>query len=462
MKNIKYIVFVALFMIIAILPFVGMTFYKNDGSAEQRTLAEKPALVKEGKLNTEYATEYEDYFGDNFAFRTELVDADAAIKLNVFKSSSESKVITGKDNWLFYAETLDSYSGLNKLTDGELSRLTEILKLESDYCKAFGKGYVFTVAPNKNSVYPEMMADYYVKSDEPSDLDRLNESLEKAGVGVLDLKKELTTAKSTGTQLYYTYDSHWNYYGAMVGYHAIMDSVRDVSGFGTTYADFTGEALADTNGEREGDLLKMVRPLHANAFEIYSQSPLKEYFKYVGKKPANTDALTIQTTLKEPGDNDTNLLMFRDSFGRAIITPLANSFAKAKFLRSMPFAIYGNIDENTVVVREIVERNIKLLLTSAPLIPAQPVTSDFSEYKKFDVTMKEEKSENSGNLVHYFGYGIPAEEADDYRVLVTVGSETLEAFPLVEASFEDTPDGAIGYSFYLTEETEFTISFVKK
>ncbi len=460
MKKTFYIIFIALFMAIALVPFVGMLFYKTDGAAEQRTLAEMPKLIEDGKLNDNVGTDYEDYFGDHFAFRTELVDADAAVKMNIFKTSSESKVITGRDNWLYYTETLGSYSGTALMTDGEIERLAHVIELESDYCREAGKGYVFTVAPNKNSVYPENMAAYYLKTDKASNLDRLNSALEKTDVNVLDLKKTLVEAKKGGKQLYYTYDSHWNMLGAMTGYNALLEAIQKECDFVPAYKGFTEENISD--GEREGDLLKMVRPLNAVAPEKYASESLSQDFKYVGKPPASMDELTIKTKLKDEGADTTKILMFRDSFGRAIVKPLSNTFSSATYLRAMPFAISQNIDADTVTVREIVERNIPLLLGSAPVVPAPeqvgPTPFDPTcDCAVIDFTATEQKTETVGALTHFFGCGTSNHNPDNYRVYVkTADGKIYEAFPLVESSLENAPEGAIGYSFYLPSNVDAT------
>jgi len=457
MKKTIYIVFTALFLAVALIPFAGMFFYQTDETAEGRTLAEKPSFTEDGKINLNIGTDYEDYFGDHFAFRSELVDLDATLKLDLFATSSEDKVIVGKDGWLFYAETLNDFSGTVKLSDGDINRLARIIKMESDYCRTNGKGYVFTVAPNKNSIYPEKMAAYYLAASENTNLENINEALVKLGVNVCDLQESLISAKASGKQLYYTYDSHWNLEGATVGYKALLASVKKECGF--DYADSDWLNATFEPAEREGDLLKMVTPLQGNVIENYATESLKNKYKTQGMMKT-VDDLRIITNAEL--DDQTKLLMFRDSFGRAIIEPLSDTFKKATYLRATPFAIADYLDADTVVIREIVERNIKNLLEYAPIMTAPAATdADVAGLEALNATSVTAKTEEHGELIHYFGTYKTANLPDDYVVIVTTAdSSKYQAFPIVENALGESD--VLGYSFYLpktVDATGITISF---
>ena len=59
------------------------------------------------------------------------------------------------------------------------------LKLIQQYVESWGSGFIFTVAPNKNSLYNENMPYYYQKGSE-SNLVNLMEQMEKAGISYLN------------------------------------------------------------------------------------------------------------------------------------------------------------------------------------------------------------------------------------------------------------------------------------
>jgi len=93
-SNILYAAFIAVILLAAIVPLAAMPFYENKAAdAEKRELAEFPVLIKDGAVNESFGTEFEDWFRDRFAFRSEMVNAGSAIMGEVFNSSSEDSVV---------------------------------------------------------------------------------------------------------------------------------------------------------------------------------------------------------------------------------------------------------------------------------------------------------------------------------------------------------------------------------
>ena len=68
-------------------------------------------------------------------------------------------MILGSDGWLYFSDTLPDYMGQG-MSDAELRYLANDLALMQEYIESQGKQFAFTIAPNKNSIYPEHMPDY--------------------------------------------------------------------------------------------------------------------------------------------------------------------------------------------------------------------------------------------------------------------------------------------------------------
>ena len=460
LKNIFYIAFTAAIMLAALVPLAAMPFYENSAAdAEKRELAPKPSLITEKGVNSDFGTEFEAFFQDRFAFRSELVNAHAEIMLKVFNSSSEDSVLAGKDDWLFFRETLGDYCGTELLSDEEIQRLVTVIKLEQQYCNEQGVAYVFAVAPNKNTIYPEYMQPQYVKYNGKTNLDRLNEALKEAGVNVADLKTALLEAKgqcAEGETLYYSADSHWNQKGALVGYNTIMEAANRFSE--TEYDNY--ETVTFEEGSREGDLLKMVLPLDCEVKEFGAKVNISQEYKYIGRLKS-IDDMRIQTKLSGLTEESekTGLLMFRDSFGRALIPIFSNEFSDAVYLRPTPFNIYGNIEGKTVVVREIVERNIPTLLEKAPVVIAGELQEADMPYETSLVKITEnnsviiEEEASSGKPCHVYGFYTEKDAGErNYRVFAKQGDKFYEGFPVYEDALteENGEQGAdrLGFSFY--------------
>ena len=68
------IIFIALFLVICLIPSLGMTVAKTETTSENRVLASFPALKsEEGEFNVNYLSQLGDYFNDHFAFRNLIV-----------------------------------------------------------------------------------------------------------------------------------------------------------------------------------------------------------------------------------------------------------------------------------------------------------------------------------------------------------------------------------------------------
>lgn len=120
-------------------------------------------------------------------------------------------MILGKEGWLFYGETLDDYEGTNSFTCREAWAAAHTLSLMEEYCDSQGTDFLFTIAPNKSSLYGDYMPDRFPASDSLSNAELLARALEEQGVPYLDLFQVLGEQEEV---LYRRLDSHWTQRGA--------------------------------------------------------------------------------------------------------------------------------------------------------------------------------------------------------------------------------------------------------
>ena len=69
------IVFSVIFFALCTLPLVLMPFLKNDPSIEKREFARFPAYVENGKLNTDFGSEFESWYNDRIPLRANLLSS---------------------------------------------------------------------------------------------------------------------------------------------------------------------------------------------------------------------------------------------------------------------------------------------------------------------------------------------------------------------------------------------------
>ncbi|MDE7137108.1 MAG: hypothetical protein K2O29_01430 [Ruminococcus sp.] len=440
-KNTLYKIYSAVFIGICLVPSVFMPFVKSDASGEKRRLSDAPKIKNDdGKINFEYCDEFETYFSEHFAFRQQLVTLDGRFKSTVFGTSPNKDVIKGKYGWLYYGETVNDFLNIDTLSDRGINNIKNNLEMMNEYCKQNNAQFIFTIAPNKNSVYPEYMPFNYSPAENKDNYEKLSESFEE-DFPYCDMKAVIMNTDSN-IPLYHKKDTHWNNLGAYAGHARLMEMLgkeKCPSGSWTVRND------------HKGDLADMIYPSEKpDDTQIYSDYEYK--YQYLGRFMAFDD-MSIKTFCE--GKNG-NLLMYRDSYGEAIIPFMAECFGSAEFTRTVPYRMDG-IGENgaDTVILEIVERNISDLQKYAPLMPA-PVAENLS-FKTLevcnDITVKHEEN---GNYIHIFGeLGKDFFTGNNTKIFVTANGITYRAFNAFEDKLlereGETSDN--GFSLYIPKDS---------
>ncbi len=362
---------VVAFFLAASLPLAGLLLGFENPSLEKRSLSPLPELLTDGKPNLRLTREFEDYYADHFAFRSYLVTAYHRLNQALLGQSGSGKVLSGRDGWLFFGETLPDFLAEPVLTDAGLRRLALVLSLQKEYLDSLGIEFLFAVAPNKNSLYGDRMPDRYRPVRPMNSLALWLASPLSAAAGDVDLLTPLREAVAgSDTPLYHRTDSHWNNLGARVAYQVLMAAAAETAPEDFAYDDYSGVAY-ETRTDWEGDLAVMLSP---SGVEPEDQQYFDIPQAYRTLRPMRSlEDLRIDTRRLRPlGDGKgLDLLMFRDSFANALIPLLANQFDTATFSREVPYD-YRDIDPDTLdlVLVEIVERNLSDLLDRAPVLPA--------------------------------------------------------------------------------------------
>lgn len=340
------IVLIALFLALSLLPSLGMIVFGASESAANEILASKPAIVTEdGRFNTKVLGDISDYIADRFAFRQSFVTAWSRLNAAVFRSSAEEQVVLGKNGWLYYTPSVDDYMG-RAMSAEELERAAAYLASLQQAAESRGAVFIFTIAPNKNSLYGENMPSYIPENHCSSNAELLKPYLDEYGVNYVDL---FSVFSERGEVLYYRTDSHWTERGAALAADALLRSA------GKDSAYFDG-SFAAGEGHR-GDLYEMLYPKGKELEESEVYAPGFSYT--LSGDPKGGNALRIRSACE---GKEGSLLCWRDSFGISLYPYLADSFGAASFLRSSDYDP-AMIDKTgaDVVLLEIVERNLPQL-----------------------------------------------------------------------------------------------------
>lgn len=170
-----------------------------------------------------FPRDYVFYFNSHFGFRRPLMSSYAHLKAHGIAVSDSGTVIIGKDAWLYFGgeNVIDDFRGMKPFTDAELERWAKLLVARRDWLRARNIPYVFLVAPNTHTIYPEHLPSWIVRSGRPTRLAQLSAYLKQhTDVDVVELAPALLAAKQN-EQVYYRTDTHWNMLGAFVVYQQI-------------------------------------------------------------------------------------------------------------------------------------------------------------------------------------------------------------------------------------------------
>lgn len=217
------------FLALLVLPMVdrGFAIDPSPQLVENRQLAPFPAWPKRPSEFLDYPKRYEAFWNDHFGMRRSLIRSNAWVGFQ-FGVTQVPIVEVGKREYLFFSGdfAMDSYRGSKMLSDQELKLWRDELQARQDWLARRNTKYLVVVAPDKQSIYPEVVSSRY-KKVVPTNLDRWLAHLAKnSNVKVLDLRAPLLNAKKLGDTFFKT-DSHWNDLGAYVAYQATIGALRD-------------------------------------------------------------------------------------------------------------------------------------------------------------------------------------------------------------------------------------------
>jgi len=195
--------------------------------AENRALEPWPTTWSRG-----FASSFERAFGDRFGGREALLRLHNRTLVRAFAVSPAPNVLIAREGWLFFlgedGRALDRYHrAALPVSDADLHGVVAELKRRERFLAARGIAYVVTIAPDKFTIYPELLPRWAGATHGATPLDRLVDAIRADGtLRFVDLRGPLRAAKPS-ERVYYATDSHWNSLGAAVAYRAIMQAVSD-------------------------------------------------------------------------------------------------------------------------------------------------------------------------------------------------------------------------------------------
>ncbi|HYY55777.1 MAG TPA: hypothetical protein VE842_00525 [Pyrinomonadaceae bacterium] len=356
-RRIEEIASIIFFVAALYLPLLGMAFDINLTPAhkENRRLAAMPRLSLKRSAIGSFPEEFRAYFQDHFGFRNELIGWQATAKVKWLGVSSSKEVILGKDGWLFqppYDNSLEKYRGPRPFTGEQLAQWQRVLESRRNWLAERRVPFLFVVAPEKHSVYPEYVPDAIRRMRQTSRLDQLIAYLkEHSDIKVIDLRPALYEAKGR-ERLYHRLDSHWNDYGAFVAYQRI---VRELSVFIPGMQPLAESEFEIVREQSRGmDLASLLGLGNVLAEENLRLRPRR--LSLVVQGDVHNSVVPLVSERK--GTSLPRLVMFRDSYANNLIPLLSEHFSRAVYIWKGFDPRVIEAERPDVVIQEIVERGL--------------------------------------------------------------------------------------------------------
>ena len=432
------LIYCILFFAICLCPSLGMLVTKQETSSENRQLSEFPSpKTEEGKINVEWLSQAGDYFQEHFAFRNELVTGNALLHGRLLETSTADGVIQGKNGWLYYKDSLDDYLGQDLLSDRSLFNIAHMLSMTQQALEEKGVNFLFTIAPNKNSLYGDNMP-YYdkLKVSDQTNRENLESWLTTEKVAYADLYQALMEENEV---LYHARDSHWNNKGAALAADVLMDAL------GKDHDSYEGESYT-VRRDYTGDLDTMLYPLASTADdEIYYDK--ETTYATVEEIQSNFDPrITTVNPVKEG-----SLVMYRDSFGNALLPYMADAYANAYFSRGIPYQLTDveTPSADTVII-ERAERFLPEMSQFPPVLTAKEISLTENEELQGSDGAVDVKIKPQGMTAQLSGRIKEGLLDTDSRIYLKVNGSVYEAFPMDVKVGENLDDN--GFCLYLPSE----------
>ena len=348
---------------------------RTQAPDENRLLAPPPYLSRANLAGVQsYLSQTDSYFNDHFGFRNRLIRWYHQLKQRIFRTGrAEDNMVVGQHGWLYTTENrmVNHYLCLEQFTPGQMQAWQRLLEKLRDWLAARGIKYLFIVPPDKNSVYSEELPGWLINARPPGARSKLDQFLAymktNSTVEILDLRAPLTDGKKLAPT-YLQNDTHWNWYGGFIASQEIIKTLaRDfpelpplrLEDFHWTNAPLAGGDLARSMGtpnlpEKYNYNFTPKPPLAAPEMTITNIIRMRN-----ADDPMKINYLVVNTNLTA---HPVDLVMFHDSYGKALRQFLGYSFHRSVFIWENKEFNPGIITTNhpQVVISEMLERYFNL------------------------------------------------------------------------------------------------------
>lgn len=358
---------------------------------------------------------FDAWFRDHFGGRSAWIRAHNQLKLEVFRTSPTPEIVVGPDTWMFTTRdrAVDVWRGADPLSAEELALWGSVLEDRRAWCAQRGVKYLFAIAPNKESIYPEYFPQRFDKVG-PSRREQLVAHVAaRSQVPLLDLTGAITAEKALapqGESLYYPLGTHWNDRGAVPAARALLERVREEIPVVTAPSresfrfeptefqddSWAGRLYLEDRLRQPSANARFERAIPASAWERLAQflerrdKTPEERVRFL-IEPVETESRgwsievteSIQVRVRREGSDLPKAVVFHDSMGEKLRPLLAEHFREVAF-RWVPDFDTDTIERERpdLVLQVFVERALAAMsLSTSPLDTQERLAEEFGSSK---------------------------------------------------------------------------------
>jgi hypothetical protein len=272
---------------------------------------------------------FDDWWGDSFGFRPQLIRWHNALKLFGFGVTPTAELFLGPGQQLFTTreQSLEVFRGAAPMSERELWVWAHVLRARRQWCAERGMRYLYVLCPNKETIYPERVSRRYPKIGPTRREQLLAHVAGASDVPFFDLTPALEQAKrewAAEGDVYYRLGTHWDGRGTLAAWRALDRALR---------------ALAPDMRELGEDKVRVApHPGQGDSWagRLYLEDVLLqenvELDLDLAVELAPVDPQSSHSVFAElPDVSAPRLLMFHDSFGEHIRKILAGQFSRSRF-----------------------------------------------------------------------------------------------------------------------------------
>ena len=227
------------------------------------------------------------FLGDHFGLRAELVRAHGRLRYAV-DLPGDLRVIIGRDNWLFLNGdgTIEQLTG-KVLREARIAAFADKAASLRAQLAATGAQLVVAIPPNGSTINRARLPAWAALVPSVTEYDLMMRALAARGVTAVDLRAPLSGG---GSPTYRRTDTHWNKFGALVAYNAVVRAARKPE-----WIIDPARALKGFQRVAGGDLARLL----AVAADVSDEDAVIDLGSY---GPAPPPALPLATQFESGGD----------------------------------------------------------------------------------------------------------------------------------------------------------------